>query len=401
MFKKIICLVLVVALLCPTLAMAEALREDPKAVGKKLNRSKPTDIFFEEFTGVAEGSLPTSVPAGANITTAPYEVAPGYTKNCLQITDTTPDNTYSGVSANVNFGTVSGGKVEFEMRYKYIPTDGSNWSSFDIGLYDSAGAKPHRLVVASANGATHFNYGYADTAALESSRISHDTWYTYRLIIDFDEQQITGTLKNEGTGSVGTKAQAAWMDGNKHNDISRLELLSQVYSGIWVIDYVRVGKYDGTLEIEEDPYANIQKGVEQIKIPAPVNGAVEGRINITKDGVYKYVTSAPYVSEETGDILMTAKNFADINGLGYLRQGDVFTVTKGDKAVTFTSGSADVKIGSKKDTLKEKAVRKGTQLYVSVKSLCEIFDVAYGYDADNQTILLETLSEEVKEGEEE
>ena len=395
MMKKIICLVLVVALLCPTLAMAEALRVDPKSAVKKPDRTKKTDIFFEEFDSVSAGTLPASVTNAANVTTAEYEVSPGYIKNCLQITDNTHDNTYSGVTAKVNFGEISGGKIQLEMRYKYIPTEGSNWASFDIGVFDSAGAKAHRLVVASANGATHFNYGYTDSTALEASRISHDTWYTYKLSIDFDEQLIAGSLKNEGTGSVGSKSNAIWMDDKDHTNIQRLELMSQVYGGIWVIDYVRVGKYDESEEdISADPYESIQKGVQQIKIPAPVNDAVAGRINVVKDGAYKYVTRAPYVSEQTGDILMTAKNFAQINDLGYLRQGDVFTLTKDNKTVTFTSDSAEVKIGSKKETMKEKAVRKGTQIYVPVKTLCEAFDIGYGYDAQTETVLLETITEE-------
>lgn len=398
--RKLLCFILVFSLVlgCTTVAFAEALREDPKAKGRAPKRFDDTDVAVEDFTGVAEGALPTTISANsADIRTEMHEVLPGYSKNCLVLDDKSHDTTYTGLTAYYNFGALKG-KKEITIRYKFVPTEGAikDWCSFIFGFYSQKGMLS-RTVVASANGATHFNYGGVDSTAVENTCMSQDTWYTLTYIIDFDADDgssyLTAKLYNEGKKTTGMKSNAYWYEGNEHNEIYRLMLQSSMYGGKYVIDYIRIrdGKYITEI-VEQDPFANIKKGVEQIKIPAPVNGAVEGRVNITLDGNYKYTTLAPYVAQG-GSVMVTAKNLADIFGLGYLRKNGEYTVTIGDKAMVFNADSANAKFGSKSITLTDKTAVSGTQLFVPADVICDAVGYDCAYDAATNTLVITKKAE--------
>lgn len=398
--RKLLCLILVLSLVlgCTTVAFAEALREDTKAKGKTPKRFDATDVAVEDFTGVPEGTLPSTVTGNSSdIRTEMHEVLPGYFKNCLVIDDKSHDNTYTGLTAYYNLGGLKG-KKEITIRYKYIKTEGSirDWCSFIFGFYSSKGMFS-RTVVASANGATHFNYGGVDSTAVESGCMNQDTWYTLTYVINFepddDSSHLSAKLFNEGKKTTGSKSNAYWYEGNEHNELSRIMFQSSMYGGKYVIDYIRVrdGKY--LTEIEEtDPFANIQKGVTQIKIPAPVNGAVVGRVNITLDGNYKYTTLAPYVAPN-GSVMVTAKNLADMFGLGYLRKGSEYTVALDSKEIVFTPDSASAKSGSKTIALTDKAVVSGTQLFVPADVICDAAGYDCAYDAATNILVITKKAE--------
>ena len=398
--RKLLCLILVLSLVlgCTTVAFAEALREDTKAKAKTPKRFDSTDVAVEDFTGVPEGTLPSTVTANSpDIRTEMHEVAPGYVKNCLIIDDKSHDNTYSGITAYYNVGGLKG-KKEVTIRYKYIKTEGSirDWCSFIFGFYSAKGMFS-RTVVASANGATHFNYGGVDSTAVESGCMNQDTWYTLTYVINFepddDSSYLSAKLFNEGQKTTGSKSNAYWYEGNEHNELNRIMFQSSMYGGKYVIDYIRIrdGKYLTETE-ETDPFANIQKGVTQIKIPAPVNDAVEGRVNVTLDGNYKYTTLAPYVAPN-GSVMVTAKNLADMFGLGYLRKGSEYTVTIDTKEIVFTPDSASAKSGAKTITLTDKAVANGTQLFVPADVICDAAGYDCTYDAATNTLVVTKRAE--------
>ena len=398
--RKLLCILLALSLVlgCTTVAFAEAMREDPKAKSKAPKRFEDTDVCYEDFTGVEPGNLPSTISANSNtIYTEMYEVLPGYKKNCLVVDDLTHDNTYSGVTAYYNFGSLKG-KKEITIRYKYLPTDGAikDWCSFIFGFYSAKGMFS-RTVVASANGATHFNYGGVDSTAVENGCMNQDTWYTLTYVINFepddDSSYLSAKLFNEGKKTTGSKSNAYWYEGNEHNELSRIMFQSSMYGGKYVIDYIRVrdGKYITETE-ETDPFANIQKGVTQIKIPAPVNDAVEGRVNVTLDGNYKYTTLAPYVAPN-GSVMVTAKNLADMFGLGYLRKGSEYTVTIDTKEIVFTPDSASAKSGAKTITLTDKAVANGTQLFVPADVICDAAGYDCTYDAATNTLVVTKRAE--------
>lgn len=398
--RKLLCILLALSLVlgCTTVAFAEAMREDPKAKAKVPKRFEDTDVCYEDFTGVEPGNLPSTISANSNtIYTEIYEVLPGYKKNCLVVDDLSHDNTYTGVTAYYNFGSLKG-KKEITIRYKYLPTDGAikDWCAFIIAFYSQKGMLS-RTVVGSADGKTHFNYGGIDSTTVETSPINHDTWYTLTTVIDFDAEDnasyLSARLFNETKKTTGMKTNAYWYQGEGHEDVNRVMLQSSMYGGKYVFDYIRVrdGKYITDVE-ETDPFADIKKGVEQIKIPAPVNGAVAGRVNITLDGSYKYTTLAPYAAAN-GSVMVTAKNLADMFGLGYLRSGSECTVTVGDKAIVFTADSDKAKAGNKTVTLADKAVLSGNQIFVPADVICDEAGYACTFDAASNTLVITKKTE--------
>lgn len=398
--RKLLCFMLILSLVlgCTTAAFAEALREDTKAKSKTPKRFEDTDVCYEDFTGVETGSLPATISANSpDIYTEQYEVLPGYTKNCLVVNDKTTDNTYAGIIANYNFGSIKG-KKEITIRFKYLPPENpvKPWGSFIFGFYSQKGMLS-RTVVASADGRTHFNYGGMDSTMVEGETLNHDTWYTLTYVIDFNAEDNASFLSakffNEGKKTTGMKTNAYWYEGEGHEDIYRIALQSSMYGGKYIFDYIRIrdGKYISDLE-EIDPFADIKKGVEQIRIPAPVNGAVAGRVNITLDGKYKYTTLAPYVAAN-GSVMVTAKNLADMFGLGYLRSGSQYTVVIDGTKLAFAADSNTAKLGTKSVTLADKAVANGTQLFVPAEVICNAVGYDCTYDAATQTLSITKKAE--------
>lgn len=399
--KRLICLLLAMLIvLSSTVAFAEALRVDPKAAKKGgMTRGKPDDYFYEDFTGVETGTLPKSVSAGAGVSTEYVNgVLPKLNKNCLVLDDTSHDNSYGGPSTNIVFGKSYDGQVRVEIRYKYIPTGGSNWSAF-VMMYQGAQGMLSRTVVASANGSTNFNYGGNDSSALESSRVAHDTWYTLTYIIDFDEGTLAAYLKNEGTGVTTKKTGASFYDSNIYKDINRININSQVYGGKWYIDYIRVCK--NTEEIIEEDEPDIVKGVPAVKVPSPVNHAVAGRINVSVDGKIKYTSTDPVIGAN-GGVLVSAKNVAKFLGMSYVREDSTYTLKKGTNEIIIVAGSSEMKTDSGKKQLSETTVEQNTQLFIPIKDAAEYLGYEYNYNKADELVSITTPApvEEAEEVEE-
>ena len=98
---------------------------------------------------------------------------------------------------------------------------------------------------------------------------------------------------------------------------------------------------------------------------------------VVKDGVYKYTTKAPYVSEN-GNVMVTAKNIADILDLGYDIVDGKYILSKGDTKLTFTEGASQ--------GVSEAPVMKDGQLFVAIKDVLDALGMAYTLEADTLTI---------------
>ena len=131
------------------------------------------------------------------------------------------------------------------------------------------------------------------------------------------------------------------------------------------------------MQLNRDYLKGIKKGVEQIKTPSPISLKYTDRVNIVKDGVYKYTTKTPYVSEN-GNVMVTAKNIADILDLGYDIKNGKYIIASGDKTLEFTQGN--------ESGLSEAPVLKDGQLFVSIKDVLDAFGITYTFDADTLTI---------------
>ncbi len=394
--KKILSLLLAFALVLSffTIANAEPMRKDPKAVVKKSGpvRSATTDALFEDFTEVDKGKLPkTVIPGATNVYTEQYEVLPGYTKNCLVLDDISFDKRYSGVDATINFPAQKG-ITEITVRYKYLKPDECTHCSFVIGLNSGKGLIS-RVAVASSDGRTRFNYGYEDEALMEGVIINHDAWYTLTYIIDFNPENegahIDATLWNETTGNRNVLLQRGYCDSSvSHKNINSVALQTSMYGGKYVIDYVRVRSVKTTLANSgKDPYADIIKGVPQKKIPIPVSHPVKNKLNITLNGVYKYTSKKPYVAHG-GSVMITAKNFAEIFNLGYSRKNGEHIITSGGTKIVLGENEGAISVNGAEVSLNDATIVSGNQLYVPLDALCRAIGADMSYDVNTNTALI-------------
>ena len=375
--KKIISIALVLVLMFSVSASAEGWRIYPSKTSKE-KIDKSSYVAYWDFTDVDEGMFPAGVAGNrAEVSTAIHNVD-GKKKNCLQIVDNDHSKTWTGIQANFTVPPTSG-LVEFKIRYKYIkPSNGeSTYAQFTQYAYDSTGQQLSYMVTSSVNGATRFNPGGNGECDLEPQMLANDTWYTLTYVFDFDKDEMDVELVNEGSGSYYNKMKTKLFSDAGGKDLARFNFGSQCYGGTFVIDYAYVKKTDERMQLNRDYLKGIKKGVAQIKTPAPISLAYAERINIVKDGVYKYTTKAPYVSDK-GNVMVTVKNIADILDLGYDIKNGKYIITYGDKALEFTQGN--------ESGLSEAPVMKDGQLFVSIKDVLDALGIAYTFDADTLTI---------------
>ncbi len=381
--KRIISVILILLLVCPTISMAAATRRPqklwPGAVKTAPTRGGADDILFEDFTSVAAGVFPKGVTGGKSdtgyVTTEEVEVLPGYKKNCLVLYDTDSTDSYSGTRATIAVPETKG-IIRFEARYKYIPTENNTHCALVMGLKGSKG-EFSRVVVASSNGNTFLNFAQANQGALENARISHDAWYTLTMSVDFDAKEVEAMLKNETTGKVFTKYESGYGTAGDHTGLTSIDLNTQRWGGKYIFDYVRVTKTEESLS--ESEAVEIQKGFTPIYTESPAETAVSGRINIKLDGSYIYTTVKPEESTK-GNLMASARNLAHAFGATYVRDGKAVTVTLGDKTAVFTDGLDKASVNGNSVSLTDASALKGNQLMVSAESFAKIFGGTYSFD---------------------
>ncbi len=374
--KKIISIALILVLMFSVSASAEGWRIYPSKESKNVKDTSMYSAYWD-FTDVEETILPSGITAQKNgATTAIYDVD-GKKKNCLVINDTDYSKTWTGVGANFNVSPVKG-LAEFKIRFKYIKPAGGEceYGQYTLYCYDSTGQQLSYVVTSSVNGATRFNPGGNGETDLEPAMLSNDTWYTITLVFDFDKDEMDIEIINEGKQQSFTRSSKLFSDAGGV-DLTRAQFCGQVYGGTYIIDYVTVKETDGRLKPNREYLKLIKKGVDQIKTPSPASMAYSDRVNIVKDGVFKYTTKAPYVSE-TGNVMVTAKNVADILDLGYDIADGKYILAKGETKLTFAPGDAN--------GLSEAPVMKDGQLYIAIKDVLTALGIGYTFEADTLTI---------------
>lgn len=392
--KKLMSFIAAAALICSSSAFAVAVRIDPKSTVELPSRNRPNDVYFEEFTSVGEGEMPAGVSGGEGtygyVTTALHNIGGGATKNCLEIVDTDDAAAYNGVSSGVSFPAQTG-LVGAEIRYKYIPSEESNWLSFEILYVDSAGKMFSRTVVASANGSTHFNYGGTGTTQMEMERITHDGWYTLKYIIDFDQQKIDAMLTNETTGKVSQVFDSDYYSTTNSINLAGINFVANYYGGTYVVDYIRISKETERMEMIETEL-NIQKGIPErtTYITAPVSHAVADKINITLDGKFKYTTKNPKLQGE--DVLVTAKNVASIFNLGYYMTEEGAVMQSGDKKFVVALDGSGIKNDGDSMSLSAQCIAEDNQVFIPIKDIAESLGYSCTYNAESNTVVIESAA---------
>lgn len=401
-FKRTISLLSAAALICSSAAFAAAVRFDPYSVDEIPDRRKPNDIFFQDFTSVDEGTLPSGVTGSSNsvsyVTTDSHNIGGGAEKNCLVIHDGDDAAAYSGTTGSISFGAQTG-LVGAEIRYKYIPTDKSNWASCEMQFFDSANKMFSRTIVGSGNGYTTFNAGGPGNYTLEGAAITKDGWYTLSYIIDFDNKRIDAMLKNETTGALTWTMDSEYYSATDSTNISRINISPSYYGGTYVVDYVRITKESSRLEIFAED--NIQKGIPErtVYIAAPVSHAVAKKTNITLDGKFKYTTKNPKVEGE--NVLVTAKNAASIFNLGYYMTPDGAVIQSGDTKFTVAQDGSGIKNGANSMKLSAECIADDKQVFIPIKDIAEALGYSCSYDAETNTVVITSAAADTADEEKE
>ena len=393
--KRLVSMVAAVAIVAASsTAFAATFRHSKKNQVVIPDRSSKGDYYYEDFTGVEPGNLPTGVTGGSNsngyFTTEVTDIGKGINKNCFLLVD---ESHATGVGSTP-YSTINlknyKGKVGIEVRFKYVPTSSeSKWSSFVMALYSPEGMF-HRTVCASANGTLGFNYGGNDSQSLTMGAIGHDTWYTLNTVVDFDEQLMNAQFRDEGNSKTKMLEDVMFYENKTFDGLSKIDFRSSEYGGKWYVDYVRVYKVGDDFEFPEyeDMSANaIKKGsAEPAKVPAPINDAIAGRTNINIDGKYKFTTKAPKVSGS--EVLVTAKNVASFFNLAYSIT-DKGEVIKGDDVefVVAKDGSG-IKNGSSATKLSAKCVADSNQVFIPIGDIAKELGYTYTYDSASNTAVI-------------
>ncbi len=394
-FKSVISLILVCTVFFSTIAFAEALRRDPELI-KETVRPQPqsNDIFFDDFTNYAEGSRPTVTRSNGNngtLLVGVNDVGGGLKKNCLELTDLADSG---GPQAIIDMPNPTG-IVSVETRYKYTSTDGAPWSVFRLTLHgnDKGTAKEFaRFSLQSGNGHHYYNSGGLDQTPVLSEPVKEEIWYHVKMYVDFNTSLAYTVFTNESTGKTTYATEKSFYSEYVAQELMQVRITSSVGTGKWTVDYVRVSQEKELPDFPEED-TDIPKGVEAIKVQGAVNHAVPGRINIKLDGRYKYLSAAPYISDN-GRVMVSVKNIANIFGLGYTRNGFCFTMKSGESEYVFNAGEAQFTADGKLVDLLEASVQKAYQLYVPLRSVAETLGYEVGYDAENRCVIIVTPSED-------
>ncbi len=388
--KRILCLILAFLLLCPTLAMAAATKAPKKDYyAKKSNTvassnkyaKQDNDIMLYTFSDVASGSLPGGISgsgAAGEVTTEEFDVG-GFKKNCLVVNDTDSSDSGNGVNAQIATAGASG-RFIVEYRFKYVPDEKSQWVNLAM---DFSGEKSYmaRFILHSSTGNIVFNNTGSYNKTFE--KLTPDSWYTIKYLFDTENNIVEASFLNEATGRVLSVYDAQPINASK--SLTRLSLATMKYGGKLVFDYIRISKSEELLSVLEE--TSIIKGRPQIRVTAPTARTVPGRINFVVDGEYKYTTMKPYVSE-SGNVMATAKNLALMFGLGYSREGSVYTMANDKTTIVIDMTSGTCEVNGKKAAIKEAAVVKDLQVFVPAESIASILGAEYSYDADSKLVTI-------------
>lgn len=374
-------LLIIPMILCDVLAYADALKVNPRHSKAKVSLKTSDTIALFDFYDSEMGLSPEGFTKHNNLTTKVYDVGNAVKKNCLELEDTTLDESYSGPMTTTYFPENSG-VVSFEMRYMFIPTSGQPYASAVFG-FDTNGVRISRFTIASQGGIAVFN----DSQYLDPQYMVSGSWYRLKVVFDFDNQVLDCAYTNEATGVTRSAKDIPWYTSGRYKSLDSLTIQGSSYGGKWVVDYIHLKKNAKRLADE----IVVEKGKPQVNVPSPVSHSVKGRTNITLDGKYKYTTVAP---RDTGkNVFVTLKNLALIMDLKYYKDGNVFVVASGDNELVFTDNSFEAKGTGANMTLSEKSYVDDGQLMVPVKDVSEYFGYGYSFDSTTNTVKLTTAKE--------
>lgn len=378
--KKMLCYVLVLSLLSSVTAFAGAFRIDTNDIVEIPSRRARNDVIYMDFTDVEPGTTPPRLSTtSAGVTTQESDVGGKVVKNNYILRN---DATTGRNIVTLNTDGLSG-IVGFEMRYKFTSVDGKDFSTFLVQFYNINNKMFHRYLV-SSGGEHKFDGGWKnfDHSAVKNKP---ETWYRLKYVINFDEQTMGAQLWDE---SENWCYQVLRQPFECENDDALTKIvLDQQTQGQWTIDYIKLSQEETNL-IPVYQESKIEKGRPVEKIATPVSRAVNGRINITLDGKYKYTTKSPKLKENK--VLVTAKNIATIFNMAYHIKDDKAYMSAGNHKFEISLDGSKFLYNDNSLDLGAKPIAENAQIYVPIEDICRVMGYTCEYSADTNTVSIIT-----------
>jgi len=383
---KIITVMVIGINLITTFAFAAATKVDARH-GSVTTRdlSTPKDIICDDFS--IGGDDVTQY--GYKITTGGTStVSIGTTKNesgnfqkALKISDKVAGESVGSAAIRKEFGRYSSGsgKIGFEMKFKMEVPAGAekDYAAMDLVFFTAKGeeAAKFRVTRKPTDGIMRWDEKDSGTTNLGQT-IKKDAWYTIKLILDFDAERVTGCFESDAfkIGSL-YYPQLAFLDVVQETEdwvITGFSFSSGFYTADWYIDYIKVTKDPDSITRE--------KFYRPDPIPMTVskvfnNRAVPNKVNVKKDGVYKYFDILEANSE--GNVFANVTSALNSFGLNIqISDGKYIAKTDGKEIVINADGSGM--------TINGAAISGSTYKNINGKLMVSLNEIAkaFGYKAE-------------------
>lgn len=398
-FKKLLSVFVATTMICSTSAFAIASRTDYRKEKVEESKVQKNDLYYEDFTTVKPGEIPSSVVATAKtdlgyVTTAKTDNGSGKEKNCLMLVDTNAaKDVYNGANVQIKPGGKYTGFVGIEYRYKFMKKDGgNNWMSFMMSAHGSNGAQASYTYILSSNGQLQ-TYDGATNVNLISEIASDETWFTVKMIFNTEKQVYDVRVINEKSGKSNLKAGLKYYT-DKPEDIGFFHFKTSAWDGTYAIDYIRFTQESEMMVTGEDgssrPYEII---------PAPKHNELVGRTNIKVDDKVKYTTKAPKVID--GNVLITAKNLASFLDMNYFKNAEGYILQKDKLRYVISEDGSGITRGGMPVDLSEICTKEDRQVFVPLEPIVKALGYKYQFDLETNTVNISTglvtENKEVKE----
>ena len=358
------------------------------------------DIFFEDFTGYAEGSKPTSVvvkdTANDPISIVAYDTPDQKGKNVLYYHDTTG-------APSITLDVPKTGKpVTLELRMKFCPTTTPGFGF--IMQFKGGGADAFRLTKFSAENDSLSFVNSGGNNVFNKGADFKNQWFTIKVRIDPVNRETGVILENEKLGSTELdikRATNVWHDKENNRvmaysqswyneftgdgvDQIVLQAYGSVTSGDYYIDYIKL-----TENVPEfKPIKERQETVVPPTIKDPSVRLVPNVTNVMFKGEVKYFANP--VKLINGRALVDAKAFASWYGLALSEENGSYKLSGSQGNIDFKTDAYSFTFNGSSVSTDTPAAIIDNCLYIPVKS----FAVALGsnvswQDSPEQCVIIE------------
>jgi len=310
----------------------------------------------------------------------------GVSQKALKISDKVGSNGSAfSVKIQKEIGRYNSGKIGFEMKFKMVIPEGAetDFASMELNFLTEKGERATRFrVTGNADGGKIRWNEYDSHSETLAPKIKKDTWYKIKLILDLDAERITGYFESEAfeLGSL-LYNNLKFMDVVQETDdwvITDIAFESWHYTADWYIDYIKIIENPDTVIRREKFYrpTPIQIPVSNVFNTRPV----PGKVNVKKDGVYKYFNILEV--DDEGNVFANVTNALRSFGLTIqISDGKYIGKTNGGEIVVVNADGTGM-------TINETAIPGSTYKNINGKLMVSLNKIseALGYETEwNET----------------